>query len=208
MSQLLYIESSPAKARSHTIAVATTFLEAWRSANPAATIEKIDLWTTALPAYDDHTIAAKFAVLRRNEFTPEQSERWESVRRVARRFNSATHYVFSVPMWNFGIPYPLKHYIDVVTLPGENWTWSKLDGYQPLLTGKKALLVCASANMHQETGAGASDFLKPHLRHWLKFIGISEIQEIVVTPTLADPQEVTHTRATAMACARELATRF
>ena len=26
-------------------------------------------------------------------------------------------------MENFSIPYPLKHYIDVVTLAGENWSW-------------------------------------------------------------------------------------
>src|SRR6185312_8403725 len=98
--------------------------------------------------------------------------------------------------------------IDVVTLPGENWTWSKSDGYRSLLTGKKALLICASANRHAETGEGASDFLQPHLRHWLKFIGIHNIQEILVTPTLADPQDVMRTRESAIATARAMATAF
>jgi FMN-dependent NADH-azoreductase len=208
MSQLLYIEASPAKERSHTIAVAAAFLEAWRSTHPGDPIEKIDLWSTPLPPFDANTIEAKFAVLRRNEFTSEQRDRWESVRSVARRFNSASHYVFSVPMWNFGMPYPLKHFVDVVTLPGENWTWSKDEGYRSLLTGKKALLICASANLHSETGEGASDFLRPHLRHWLKFIGIQDIQEILVTPTLADPQDVMLTRANAIANARAAAPAF
>ena len=85
------------------------------AAHPRDEIERLDLWQVTLPPFDEQTIEAKLAALRRNEFTAEQFERWEAVRRVSRHFNAADKYVFSVPMWNFGVPYVLKHYIDVVT---------------------------------------------------------------------------------------------
>jgi FMN-dependent NADH-azoreductase len=208
MNKLLYIEASPLKSRSHTVAVSQAFLDAYRAAHPRDEIERIDLWQVALPPFDAQTIEAKFAVLRRNEFTNEQFERWEAVRRVSRHFNAADKYVFSVPMWNFGVPYVLKHYIDVITLPGENWTWTKQAGYGTLLSGKKALAIYASANLHEQVGDGADDFQKPFMRRWLRFIGVDDIHEITLAPTLSDPESVGRLRAEAISAAGRLATDF
>ena len=203
MSKLLYIEASPLKSRSHTIAVSQAFLDAYRVVHPRDEIERLDLWQVALPPFDAQTIEAKFAVLRRNDFTSEQLDQWEAVRRVSRHFNAADKYVFSVPMWNFGVPYVLKHYIDVVTLPGENWTWSKQAGYGTLLSGKRALGIYASANPHE-----SDDFQKPLMRRWLRFIGIEDIHEITLAPTLSDPGAVARLRIEAINAATQLAPRF
>jgi FMN-dependent NADH-azoreductase len=208
MSRLLYIEASPLKSRSHTVAVSQAFLDAYRLAHPRDEIERLDLWQVQLPPFDAQTIEAKFAVLRRNDFTAEQFARWEAVRRVSRHFNAADKYVFSVPMWNFGVPYVLKHYIDVVTLPGENWTWSRQTGYGTVLSGKKALAIYASANLHEQVGEGADDFQKPFMRRWLRFIGVEDIQEITLAPTLSDPEAVARLRGEAIGAATQLATQF
>ncbi|HKY09117.1 MAG TPA: NAD(P)H-dependent oxidoreductase [Candidatus Binatia bacterium] len=206
MAQVLYIEASPAKSSSHSIQVAKIFLNAYRHAHPQDDLATIDLWAEDLPPFDGETIEAKFAVLRKKEFTPEQQARWDAVQRISRRFNAADKYIFSVPMWNFGIPYRLKHYIDVVTLAGENWSWSRAAGYRSLLSGKKALLVCASAG---EYGVNdPADFQKPYLRRWLNFIGVTEIQEISVAPTLADPDALHRTKCKAEAAAVQLAATF
>jgi FMN-dependent NADH-azoreductase len=208
MGKLLYIEASPLKSRSHTVAVSQAFLDAYRLAHPRDEIERLDLWQVALPPFDARTIEAKFAVLRRNEFTPEQLERWEAVRRVSKHFNAADKYVFGVPMWNFGVPYVLKHYIDVVTLPEENWTWSREAGYGTLLSGKKALAIYASANPHEQVGPDADDFQRPFMRRWLRFIGIEDIREITLAPTLSDPESVSRLRAEAIGAATQLAPEF
>jgi FMN-dependent NADH-azoreductase len=208
MSRLLYIEASPLKSRSHTVAVSHAFLDAYRASHPRDEIERLDLWQVALPPFDAQTIEAKFAVLRRNEFTAEQFERWEAVRRLSQDFNAADKYVFSVPMWNFGVPYVLKHYIDVVTLPGENWTWSPQEGYGTLLSGKKALAIYASANPHEQVGDGADDFQKPFMRRWLRFIGVEDVHEITLAPTLSDPELVARLRAEAIGAATQLAKEF
>ena len=207
MARLIHIEVSPLKERSQSTAVAERFLDAYRNAHPADDILAMDLWNVNLPPFDAETIDAKFAVLRTQAFTPAQWERWEAVRAVSRRFNAADKYVFSVPMWNFGVPYPLKHFIDVVTLPGENWTWSKEKGYEPLLSGKKALLIYSSANDYTDAGRD-SDFQKPYLRRWLRFIGVDAIREINVAPTLADAEAVAERRAAAIEEAERLAATF
>src|SRR5690606_33519532 len=109
----------------------------------------------------------KFAVLQARNATPEQVARWAQAVSLSRAFNRADVYVFSLPMWNFGIPYRLKHYIDVVTLPGQNWSWSRADGYRPLLTGKEAVLIYSSAGDFAPDGRsvdGYTDFQQPYMR--------------------------------------------
>jgi FMN-dependent NADH-azoreductase len=208
MSKLLYVEASPLKSRSHTIAVAQAFLQTYRAINPADDIEQLDLWQTPLPPFDAQTIEAKFAILRNNPFSPEQWERWEAVRKISRHFNSADKYVFSVPMWNFGVPYVFKHYVDVVTLPNENWTWSRNAGYGALLSGKKALAIYASANLHAESGPDADDFQKPFIRRWLRFVGVEAVQEVTLAPTLSSPEAFAELRAAAIGEVTRIAQQF
>jgi FMN-dependent NADH-azoreductase len=208
MSNVLYVEASPLKDRSRSASVARAFLQAYKALRHSDEIISIDLWRTKLPPFDADTIDAKFAVLRKQAFTSQQWDRWEAVRSVSRSFNSADKYVFSVPMWNFGVPYPLKHFIDVVTLPGENWSWSKERGYQPLFSDKRALLIYSSANDYGAAEASDSDFQKPYMRRWLKFIGIQDVREITIAPTLGDAEAVAAKQEIAVEQAMHFAREF
>ena len=60
--------------------------------------------------------------------------------KIAEHFKSADKYVFSLPMWNFGIPYKLKHFIDVLVQPGLTFSFSPETGYKGLVTGKPAVV--------------------------------------------------------------------
>lgn len=206
---LLYVEASPMGEASTSRAAAQAFLEAYRRANPAHGVDTLDVWDTELPEFDARMIAAKFAVLRRQQATPEQQALWERARAVSRRFNGARRYLFSLPMWNFGLPYRLKHFIDVVTLPGENWQWSRETGYVPLLEHRKAALIYTSANDYPATRpADPSDTQKPQMRRWLEFIGVRDLQELFVGPTLVPPEVLQATRADGMRRAAELGAAF
>jgi len=156
MTRLLYIESSPHGAASHSGAAAREFLHAFTARHPRTEVDHVDVWNLELPPFDAEMIAAKFAVLRAKDATPAQQARWSEAVRLARRFNRADLYLFSLPMWNFGLPYRLKHFIDVITLPGQNWNWSRETGYRPLLAGKRAVLVYSSAGTYHRTPSPAS----------------------------------------------------
>lgn len=209
MSRLLYIEASPMKATSTSIEIASAFLKAYQDAHPHDEIERIDLWNIDLPHFDAEMIAAKFAVLRAQNATAEQRARWEQAVAIAKRFNAADKYLFSVPMWNFGIPYRLKHFIDIVTLPGQNWSWSREAGYRSLLADRKAALIYSSAGAYPlAPDEDESDFQKPYLRRWLRFLGIEVAHEINVGPTLVAADALKETKAAALERARAMATAY
>lgn len=207
MTSILHVKASPGHRTSHSEEAALALINRLRTGLPAASIDTIDVWNLALPEFDAAMIEAKFAVLRARDASEEQRRRWDQAVQISRRFNRADLYVFSLPMWNFGVPYRLKHFIDIVTLPGENWMWTREGGYVPLLRDKRAVLVVSSANRYDDdaaVGAPQSDFQRPFMRRWLQFIGVDVVKEICVSPTLTDPAQV----ATLKARARAEAERF
>ncbi|MDA8744423.1 NAD(P)H-dependent oxidoreductase, partial [Rubripirellula amarantea] len=123
MAKLLYIESSPRKSRSKSIAAAQTFLDTYQSNNPDDEIVTIDLWTKRMPDFDGYTIDAKYQVLHGQGFDDDQAKAWQSVVDVCDEFKSGDKFLISVPMWNFSVPYKLKHYIDVIAQPGQTFSF-------------------------------------------------------------------------------------
>jgi len=84
-----------------------------------------------------------------------------------------------------------------------------LHGYRSLLTGKEAVLIYSSGGAYGiAQPADAADFQKPYMRHWLSFIGIRDVEEINVAPTLADPVVVAEARKDARARGVSLAQCF
>lgn len=205
---ILHIQASPSKEHSRTQQVARVFLDEFSRLRPSSAVDVIDVWTTSLPAFDEKMIAAKFAVLRSQTATEEQRAVWAQAVALSRGFNVADLYVFSVPMWNFALPYRLKHFIDVVTLPGENWSWDARGGYQTLLRGKLAVVVYSSAGAYDVGGKTDGDFQKRYMRRWLSFIGINDVHEVNVAPTLAAPDSASRTVLAAKEQALQLAIRL
>ena len=184
MAKLLYIQASP-RERSHSTKVAKKFLESYVERNPKDTIEKLDLWHKKLPPFDGHTIKAKYNVLHGLPHEPEEEKAWEEVKEIFHHFDAADKYIMSVPMWNFHIPYPLKHYIDVITQPGLAFELTPEGTFKPLVTGKPVVLIYASGGTYGPgSGAQVLDFQKPYMKTWLEFIGFKKIYEIVADGTL------------------------
>jgi len=190
MSKLLHIEASPRGDRSASVTVAKHFIESYRAAHPGDTVETLDLWKAGLPEFDGATINAKYAVLHGQKHTPEQAQAWTSVVKVAEQFKAADKYVFSLPMWNFGIPYKLKHWIDVIVQPGLTFSFSPEAGYKGLVTGKPAVAIFARGGAYGPgTGMEAYDAQSTYFKQVLGFIGITDLKTIFVEPTEAGPKE-------------------
>jgi FMN-dependent NADH-azoreductase len=208
MAKLLYIEASPRKDRSHSIAVANAFLDAYAAAHPDDTIDRLDLWAEPLPAFDGAMLDAKYAILHGNQPSAAEQAAWSEVERVVERFTSADKYLISMPMWNFGLPYVMKHYIDIVTQPGLTFSFSPDSGYAGLVDGPVAVVYASGGAYHEGSGAEAFDLQKPALEGWLAFVGLTEVTRIVVAPTLASAEDVERARASASDAARAQAARF
>src|SRR5262245_62039207 len=153
MTRLLYIEASPRKQRSSSIAVSKVFLDEYKSRNPQDEIVTIDLWKKELPVFDGDVIDAKYAILHGKPHTEAQKNAWTAVEELIAEFKSADKYVLSLPMWNFGIPYKLKHYIDLLVQPGYTFSFSPQEGYKGMVIGKKILMIYARGGAYGvETG--------------------------------------------------------
>ncbi len=197
MSKLLYIEASPRGDRSKSSKVAKAFLEAYKQAHPEDTIEHINLWKVSLPTFDGDMLEAKYAVLTGQNQTPEQDAAWKTVKDMAEVFKSADKYLFSVPMWNFGIPYKLKHYIDIITQPGLTFSFSPKEGYKGLTSGKALVIYARGGAYGEGSGAEAYDLQTKSFGRHLGFMGITDQKNILVEPTLAAPDAVESTVAKA-----------
>lgn len=188
MSKLLYIEASPLKDISASIAVSNVFINSYKESHPNDQVEKIDLWDLELPEVNGDLLRAKYAVMRGQPHTMEQANAWKEVVMLVERFKSADKFVFSLPMWNFGIPYQLKHFIDLLTQPGLTFSFSPDEGYKGLVTNRPAAIICARGGQYAKgTPMEAFDFQMPYMENWLKFIGFTELWPIAVEPTLAGP---------------------
>ena len=130
MKKIMYVEGSPRKNRSHSIDIANGYLDKVKENDSSIEIKKIDLWSMNLPEFTGDMMDAKYAVIGGTDPSDQQKEAWGKVTKIFDEFADADHYVFSVPMWNFNIPYKLKHYIDIVTQPGMSWSFSPEDGYK------------------------------------------------------------------------------
>jgi FMN-dependent NADH-azoreductase len=110
------------------------------------------------------------------------------VKKVADDFKSADKYVISLPMWNFGIPYKLKQFIDVLVQPELAFSFSPETGYKGLITGKPVVVIYARGGAYGPgTGMESYDAQSTYMKQVLGFIGFTDIKEIFVEPTLASP---------------------
>ncbi|NBB12658.1 FMN-dependent NADH-azoreductase [Pseudomonas sp. SLFW] len=199
MPHLLYIESSPRKQRSATIEVAKAFIDAWQAQHAIATVDTLDVWNEPLPAFDGATLDAKYAGIQGVERTPEQAAAWARISELAERFVKADIILFGVPMWNFGIPYTLKHLIDVVSQKDLLFTFDER-GLNGLLGGRKVVVIAARG-----APLDRAEHQIAYMTTWSEMVGIDEQFNIVIEKTLLGPDVDAESRQTATKAAIDLA---
>ncbi|MFC5789049.1 flavodoxin family protein [Agromyces tardus] len=186
MTTLLHVSASPRGEASESLAIARTFLDAFRAANPAASVDEWDLWDGSLPAFGPDGAGAKMRIFAGEQPVGPQETAWHRARLAFERFAAADLYLFSLPMWNAGIPYIAKQFIDVVSQPGMVFGFDPEAGYTGLLDGRRAAVVYTSAVYGEERPRSfGSDFQQPYFEDWLNWAGIADVTSIAFRPNLA-----------------------
>ena len=179
MTTLLHVNASPRGEQSLSLALARTFLDEVTAAAPETKVDVLDLFDDPLPPFGTVAAAAKYAAFAGQEPTGEGAEAWAQVHAVFDRFASADAYVFNVPMWNHGVPYPLKQLIDLVTQPGWAFGFHPATGYNGLLTGKRAAVLYTSGVWSPGVGREFGvDFHSTYFDDWLRFVGIEDVRRM------------------------------
>lgn len=208
MPSLLHISASPRGSQSESLAIASTFLVTLHDMRPDITLDTFDLWDGTLPPFGPEAAAAKMSVFAGQQPAGAEAAAWLAAERTFQRFAAADYYLFSVPMWNHGIPYVLKQFIDVVSQPGMIFGFDPSEGYTGLLTGKRAVVVYTSAVYGPERPPEfGTDFQATYFSGWLAWAGVTDISEISFRPNLV-VADAAAGRQAAHAAARDLAKAF
>ena len=205
MSHLLHIECSPRKQRSASIEVARAFIDTWTARHPQGTVDTLDVWSAGLPEFDGFALEAKYAGLEGRARSADEARVWADIEALGQRFHRADVIVFSVPMWNFGIPYRLKHLIDAVTQKDTLFSFDER-GLLGLLGGRTMVTVAArGVALGDDFPAAVYDHQVSYMSMWARMVGITAVHNVTVDKTLFGAEADAASRAQATAQAQALA---
>jgi FMN-dependent NADH-azoreductase len=209
MAKLLHIVASP-RAESYSTRVARAFLDSYRQTQPDDRIEVLDLFRADIPPFHAPQAKAKYAVATGQKPRDEAETAWQPVIKTINHFKGFDKYVLSCPMWNFGVPYRLKQYIDVIVQPSLTVAYSPEKGYTGLVTGRPLMLILARGGAYQAGNPCETfDFQETYLRSIFGFIGFADIRAIHIQGTLQNqPEQVEADTRKAIAEAADAAVDF
>ncbi len=209
MKKILHIIATPRAGDSRTLKITEAFLDSFRKKYPDCDIDELNVATEALPSLSVQAVSGKYALLSGQELTEKLTDAWRDLQRHINRFLLADAYLISTPMWNFSIPYSLKHYIDIIIQPKYLFRYTD-KGVEGLVKNKKMVIIASrGGNYGPDSPARAYDFQEPYLRAIFGFVGITDITFIIAQPMDALGPEVQKDKIeAARVIARNLAESF
>ncbi|MGY0497559.1 FMN-dependent NADH-azoreductase [Nocardia sp. FBN12] len=178
MAQLLQLDASPRRSRSHTRTLVGEFVARWSEGRPDDTVIRRDLGHEPPPHLTEDWIAAAFTTPAQR--TPSMREALALSDQLVDEVFAADVLVLGVPMYNFGVPAMLKAYIDQIVRVGRTFSFDPdaASPYTPLTSGKRAFVIVGTGDAGYEAGGplASMNHVEPYLRTALGFIGIDEIE--------------------------------
>jgi FMN-dependent NADH-azoreductase len=167
---ILQINSSARRDASHSTRLATRLVERLRETAPGSTLTVRDLNAMPHPVLDEAALGALF--------TPAEQRTAEQAARVAlddaliAEIQAADVVVLGVPMYNFGVPAPLKNWIDAISRAGVTFRYTE-KGPEGLLKDKKVYVALTRGGQYRNT---PSDTQVPYLKTVFTFLGMTDVQ--------------------------------
>jgi FMN-dependent NADH-azoreductase len=169
---ILQINSSARAENSQSTRLASAIVERLRSTDASAQLKVRDLGATPHPALDESGLGALFTPA--DQRTPEQSARVALDDALIAELQAADVIVLGVPMYNFGVPAPLKNWIDAVARTGVTFKYTD-KGPVGLVQNKKVYVALTRGGLYRNT---PSDTQVPYLKTFLGFLGMTDVQFI------------------------------
>jgi FMN-dependent NADH-azoreductase len=179
MSKILAVHASPRGERSHSRRLAEVFLTAWQARHPQAQTTRREVGRALIPPVNEAFVAAAFYPQPEARPLTMQADLALSDELVGELLDHDV-LVISTPMHNFSVPSGLKGWIDQIVRVGLTFNHTLDNGiaqYQPLLQGKKALIITSRGGFGFGPGGEleALNHADTLLRTVLGFIGITDV---------------------------------
>jgi FMN-dependent NADH-azoreductase len=188
---ILQINSSARSTGSESTRLADAIVAKLRATAADAKLTRRDLAVDPHPVLDETALQALF--------TPAEQRNAEQAARVAlddaliAQVQAADVLVIGSPMYNFGITVQLKSWFDAIARAGVTFKYTAT-GPVGLLTGKKVYVAVARGGMHRD---GPTDTQLPHLKTFLAFLGLTDVQFVYAEGMGLGPDAVAKAQAQA-----------
>lgn len=190
MKKLLHIIATPRGSESRTLQVSGVFIEELKKKHPGLEVDELNLFKDKLATLTVKQVDGKYALLGGKDLSGELKGAWKEIEAAIERFLSADGYLISTPMWNFGIPYVLKHYIDIIVQPKYLFRYTE-KGPEGLVKNRKMVVITSRGGDYSPGSPFAEfDLQEPYLRTVFGFAGIADITFINAQPMDAMGPEV------------------
>ncbi len=174
-TQLLHVICTPRGLASNTARVSNCLLEALHDQDDELVVTSLDLFHADLPSVAGKNIETKYRLMTGQDLDEEAQDSWRQIEKTIEQFLAADVYLFTVPMWNLGIPYVLKYYIDAIIQPGYLFRYNEMGIAEGLVHGKKMICVTSRGGDYSSDMMRPYDFVEPYLRTIFGFVGITDV---------------------------------
>ena len=204
--KLLHLDSSILGGHSASRQVSRTIVERVRGEGGQVEVLHRDLVANPLPHLvlanlpSRHRLAAEVDDATKEAFAAERAES----DRVLQEFLDADIVVVGAPMYNFAAPSQLKAWIDRICVAGVTFAYGA-DGPKGLMAGKRVILAPARGGFYgQGSPFAAFEHMEAYLRTVFGFLGVTDIETIVVEGLAGGPDARASAMERATAAAHEL----
>ncbi len=174
-THLLHVIATPRGLASNTGRLSSALIEELHQHHGGLDVTTIDLFRTDLPAVAGVNIESKYALMTGQPLAENARDSWREIERTIEQFLAADFYVLTVPMWNFGIPYALKYYIDAIVQPGYLFEYDETGVPVGKVHGKRMVCVTSRGGDYSQPPMDAFDHMTPYLRAIFGFVGITDL---------------------------------
>ncbi|HEY1013252.1 MAG TPA: FMN-dependent NADH-azoreductase [Herpetosiphonaceae bacterium] len=192
MANLLYVKANPkVTEQSISLRLGERFVSAFREFHPNHTVTTLDVYADNVPLLDADVFNGWGKLAKASELSYGEQTKVKRLGELVEQFIAADVVVFALPMWNFGFPPMLKAYMDAVAVAGKTFQYTAT-GPQGLLQGKKAVILEARGGFYGDSEDGTPNPLNhsaAHLRVFLNFLGITDIQVVAAEGLSVDPSQ-------------------
>jgi FMN-dependent NADH-azoreductase len=181
--RVLHVIATPRGAGSNSLVLAEEFLRELRSLEPTVAVDHLDLFETDLPAIAGDNIEAKYTLMVGQPISRDHVESWRTIEALIEQFKGVDACVVTTPMWNLGIPYALKYYIDCIVQPGYLFRYDEVGRVVPMVHGKRMAFITTRGGDYSPGGPmHAYDFQEPYLRAIFGFVGVQDVDFVNAQP--------------------------
>jgi FMN-dependent NADH-azoreductase len=182
--KILQINASARTQGANSTRLADSITARLQSDNHTAGLKLRDLAHNPHPVLDETALGALFTPAEQR--TPEQAIRAALDDALIAEIQAADVLVLGVPMYNFGVPAQLKHWIDAIARANVTFRYTE-KGPEGLLKDKKVYVALARGGRHRGTTA---DTQVPYLQTVLGFLGMTDVHFIYAEGLNMGPEAV------------------